>query len=277
MKRRSSLLWMILLFVVSCASPSDGGSPGSFTAPPPPNEFASGLTIGFVPEGFDWVWNEGHETATFHTFQTEDESEQIWVGIQMSPPPHPGTGEPLSRGGRDFVVYDSGTEVRVTEDLGNDIRIDVVSASLDTETLLRIAESVAFDPTVTSTTVPVASPGELVVPDCDDTGLCAAGFVLDDGIFYGLSCRAVRDAEVSDEVLGRGQLEGEEVTVNAVEGIDRDVMVAVSLPGGLCHDGAEALSGWSVAFPSTVDDAVARETLCQVGELTEAQRVADGC
>lgn len=118
----------------------------TFVSPQPPDEFASGLTIGFIPEGFSWVWNEGHETATFHMFQTQDESEQLSVGIQMSPPPHPGSGEVQTRGDREFTIYNEGDEVRITEDVGNEVRVDVVSSSLDADTLMRIAESVTYNP-----------------------------------------------------------------------------------------------------------------------------------
>jgi len=194
MKRWTGLV-LLALIAVSCSFPAVVTDSVSFTSPEPPDEFASGLTIGFIPEGFAWVWNEGHETATFHTFQTADESSQLSVGIQVSPPPHPGSGEEVSRAGRQFVAFDLEREIRVTEAVGNDVRLDVVSASLDEETLLRVAESVTFKPTATAKTVLSVAAGGLVVPDCNDTASCAAGFILDDGVFYNLGCRAVRDAE----------------------------------------------------------------------------------
>ncbi len=123
-----------------------GGHFGPFDTPLTPSEFESGLTIGNLPAGFHWVWNEGHETATFHVFQTEDGSEQLSVGVQESPPDHPGTGEPVSVSGREFVVYDEGSQIRVTESVGNGIRIDVLSGSLNRETLLEIAAGVSYQP-----------------------------------------------------------------------------------------------------------------------------------
>lgn len=138
--------WVLVLSVVaSCSSNGQGGG-GTFVSPEPADEFASGLTIGFIPEGFNWVWNEGHETATFHTFQTQDESEHLSVGIQISPPRHPGSGEVVTRGDREFTIYDERNQARITEDVGSDIGVDVVSDSLDTDTLMRIAESVTYDP-----------------------------------------------------------------------------------------------------------------------------------
>lgn len=136
---------VVLSVIASCSSNGEGGG-GTFVTPEPAAEFASGLTIGFIPEGFSWVWNEGHETATFHTFQTQGESEQLSVGIQISPTPHPGPGEVVIRGDREFTIYDEGTQTRITEGVGSDIRVDVVSDSLDTDTLMRIAESVIYNP-----------------------------------------------------------------------------------------------------------------------------------
>lgn len=135
---------LVLSVLASCSSNGEA-SGDTFVSPEPADEFASGLTIGFIPEGFNWVWNEGHETATFHTFQTQDESEQLSVGIQISPTPHPGSGEVVTRGDREFTIYDEGNQTRITEGLESDIRVDVVSDSLDTETLMRIAESVTYD------------------------------------------------------------------------------------------------------------------------------------
>lgn len=136
---------LVLSVVASCSSNGEGEG-GTFVSPESADEVSSGLTIGFIPEGFTWVWNEGHETATFHTFQTQDGSEQLSVGIQISPPTHPGSGEVVTRGGREFIIYDEGNQARITEDVGNDVRVDVVSDSLDTDTLMRIAESVTYDP-----------------------------------------------------------------------------------------------------------------------------------
>lgn len=150
MSRRWSLLsWMIVLVAVSYSSQDGVQGDGSFVAPTPPDEFASGLTIGFIPEGFAWVWDEGHETATFHVFQTEDGSQQLSVGVQQPPPLQTDSGETLSVEGRDFVVNDSGSEARVAEGVGGDIRLDMVSFSLDAETLLRTAENDTFNPTLT--------------------------------------------------------------------------------------------------------------------------------
>lgn len=151
----------VVLFVLAsaaCSSPGadegqEGGSTtiaeteqGEWSAPEPPDEFASGLTIGFIPEGFTFVWNEGHETAAFHVFQTEDGSEQVSIGRQISPEPYPTPGEQVNRGDREFTLVKARRETRVLEEVEGDIRVEVVSPTLDSETLLRIAESVVYNP-----------------------------------------------------------------------------------------------------------------------------------
>lgn len=130
----------------------------------------------------------------------------------------------------------------------------------------------------TPTTTPARAPeGGLLTPDCDDMGACTVGFILDDGVRYNLDCAAVKNSAVTNTVIGRGGLQDQEVTVNLIEGVDRSVMVAVSLPGGLCQDGSVVLSDWSMAFGETAAIADVLETICRVGELTDDQRVVNGC
>lgn len=109
--------------------------------------------------------------------------------------------------------------------------------------------------------------------------MCALGFVLDDGIFYNLDCAAIKDWVVTDRVLGRGDFEGEAVTVNEIEGVERSLMVAVSLPGGLCtgEPDEQPLSDWTMAFPAGADNPALLQAICSIGELTDAQRDANGC
>jgi hypothetical protein len=136
---------MVVFVTASCSGSADSNQT-TFTSPEPPDEFASGLTVGFIPEGFTWVWNEGHETATFHVFQTENEAGQLSVGVQISPSAPTEPGEAVTRGSREFIIYDEGSWTRVTEAVGDDTRVDVLSNALDTETLLEVAESVAYQP-----------------------------------------------------------------------------------------------------------------------------------
>ncbi len=240
----------------------------TFVSPQPPDEFASGLSIGFIPEGYFFVWNEGHESATFHVFRTQDGSEQVSVGVQHSPQSSE-VGEALVSDGRRFVVYEEGSQTRVTEEVGNDVRVDVLSGSLDRDTLLQIAASTIFNPTVPT--------GGLVIPPCNDTAACASGFLLDDGVFYAVGCTAIRDSAVSDEVIGRGEFEGKTVTVNVLQDVPRDLMVAVSLPGGLCKEGDEAVSDWSMVFPTGGDQNAVSKAVCDVRELSAEERQVNGC
>jgi hypothetical protein len=77
---------------------------------------------------------------------TADESGQVSVGRQIDPEPYPLAGESVTRADRDFTVVLGTREIRILEDVGNGIRVEVVSPSLDSETLLAIAESVTYDP-----------------------------------------------------------------------------------------------------------------------------------
>jgi hypothetical protein len=141
------------------------------------------------------------------------------------------------------------------------------------------ATSVQTTGVQTATTMLAAQPGGLVVPECDDEAMCQLGFVLDNGVFYGLECTAVADSVVTDQVLGRGELEGEVVTVNIIEGVAPTLMVAVSLPGGLCtgEPGEQPMSDWSMAFPEGTDNQALLTAICEVGELSPAQVEANGC
>jgi hypothetical protein len=59
-------------------------------------------------------------------------------------------GEEVIRDGRAFTLVEDTSGTSVFEEAGGDTRIEVMSSSLDSETLLRIAESVSFDRTKTS-------------------------------------------------------------------------------------------------------------------------------
>ncbi len=106
----------------------------------------SGLTIGSVLVGFAWVWNEGHDSATFNVFETDDGLQQLSIGRRISPPTGDEAGETVTRSGRVFAVYDERADTRVTEDVGNDTRVGVLSDSLELDTLLQIAESITEEP-----------------------------------------------------------------------------------------------------------------------------------
>jgi hypothetical protein len=68
------------------------------------------------------------------------------VGRQIAPEPYPFPGEDVTRNGRSFTLVKGTRETRVLTDTDRDVRIEVVSRTLDSETLLRIAESVGYEP-----------------------------------------------------------------------------------------------------------------------------------
>jgi hypothetical protein len=132
-------------------------------------------------------------------------------------------------------------------------------------------------PSPTETTgVTEAPPGVLLANDCPDTDDCGAGFVLND-YFFVLDCSAIGEEYVTDEVVGQGDLSGTDVTANQVEGVDPNVMLAVSLPGGQCAEGDAQLSDWSAAFRGDTNNSDRTAAICFVGYMTKAQQVANGC
>jgi hypothetical protein len=149
MTRRAALtgLAIVSILATACTTSGETVGEGRFTAPSLPDEFASGLRIDFIPDGYTFVWNEGHETAEFHVFQADDGSSQLSVGVQVFPPTHDsGPTEVVIRGERHFDIYDEGEWTRLIEDVGNATRIDVLSNTLDVGTLVRVAESVTYEP-----------------------------------------------------------------------------------------------------------------------------------
>lgn len=69
------------------------------------------------------------------------------------------------------------------------------------------------------------------------------------------------------------------MTVNAIDGVDRSLIVAVSLPGGLCtgEPDEDARSNRTAAFPIGADNRALLAAICRVGDLSDAQREANGC
>jgi hypothetical protein len=122
---------------------SASGPPESWSAPEPPSEWASGITVGEIPAGYYFGWNEGHETATFHVFVAQDGASQFAVGRQLTSEPWPLQGREVTLHGRVFTIT---AEVRILEEVADGVRLEVVSQSLDQAVLLAIAESAQYDP-----------------------------------------------------------------------------------------------------------------------------------
>lgn len=144
----------------------------------------------------------------------------------------------------------------------------------------------AVDPVRTVETASAISvPGSISAPPpCDDESACVEGFLLDDA-FISLDCTPIKESAITTEVIAAGRVAGEDVTVNAIEGVDPAVMMAISLPGGGCTDGEdpdERFSAWSLAiptatFPDRLDHERLREAVCRVGDLSARQREANEC
>lgn len=128
--------------------------------------------------------------------------------------------------------------------------------------------------TATDVDRPAADVPTLEEPECDDGGSCAAGFLIAD-TFYALSCGAVRPDAVTEDTLARGVLSGEEVEVRRVDGASTDVLVAVSVEGGLCGDDDVALSPWSMAFPAGASQSELEATICLV--VVDEHRARNDC
>lgn len=111
-------------------------------------------------------------------------------------------------------------------------------------------------------------------PECDDTGACAAGFMVAD-TFYSLSCGAVRPEVVTLEVLAEGVSHGDDVEVRRIESVDPDVLVAVSIDGGRCSEGEPVLSPWSMAFPGESPEGAVREAICHAA--VDEHRARNDC
>jgi len=122
---------------------SEYGVPEAWSAPVPPSEWASGITVGEIPPGYYFGWHEGHETATFHVFVAQDGASQFAVGRQLTAEPWSIAGHEVTLDGRVFTVT---PEVRILEEVANGVRIEVVSQSLDVDVLLMIAASIQYDP-----------------------------------------------------------------------------------------------------------------------------------
>jgi len=85
----------------------------------------------------------------------------------------------------------------------------------------------APSPTPTPTpipTLPVAAPGEILIPACPDNADCADGFVVGDQ-YYSLVCSGVDPAAVADATLATG--EGMFVETRTITNIPSDLWLAV--------------------------------------------------
>ena len=114
--------------------------------------------------------------------------------------------------------------------------------------------------------------------ECRDTvgasAACAAGFTMD-GLFYGISCGAVRADAVSDTVVAIGTYSGIATEVRQIRDVDPTLLLAIRRDGGVCGDGDRVLSPWSMLFPGDstkrpeIRDAVCAATVEQHRERNQ--------
>lgn len=126
-----------------------------------------------------------------------------------------------------------------------------------------LAACAAPSPTPTPVpTLPVAAPGEILIPVCPDNADCADGFVVGDQ-YYLLVCSGVDPAAVANATLARG--EGMFVETRTISNIPSDLWLAVRgdvpcLP--LDHD-------WYFAMnPERISTEALEEWGPAVGEVT---------
>jgi len=119
----------------------------------------------------------------------------------------------------------------------------------------------------------------LELAEREEGGLCAFFFELD-GVSYSLSCAAIRDEAVTDQVIGAGTPYGDQLTVNLIDGVDPAVMVAISLPGGYCDENApddEVHTSWSMMFPDGANQQDLEAAVCSVGAFAPLLAEVNGC
>jgi len=131
---------VVLLSVWSCDGAHDQGQ--DTTA----GEFGDGITITGIPDGFAFTVAVGVGGSSSFMFATADGSAEFSVTRRLSAPSMSIQGRHVTRDGRVFTVAQVEGQTRTVEDVGNGVLIEVASRTLDTESLLDIAETVTYDP-----------------------------------------------------------------------------------------------------------------------------------
>lgn len=135
-----------------------------------------------------------------------------------------------------------------------------------------VATSEDVSEPVSSTTEP--PPGVVADIPCPENASCAAEFFLN-GRVYSQGCNGVReDAILFDEVLGSGEALFENFEVFALEAHPEHDVVAISIESGCTEDPNEMISPWTFA---SVEGAGVAGAACELGVLSEEQRIANNC
>ncbi len=114
-------------------------------------------------------------------------------------------------------------------------------------------------------------------PPCDENAMCDVGFVLLDQ-FHVVGCAAIRPDAVTDDVLGAGTFNNMDVTINRIDGVDPDVLVAMNVPGGDCSTDEKLIPSWLAVLPETgVSPRTVGEAMCSVGHTSYVETRGSDC
>lgn len=114
--------------------------------PEPPMVLPTGLTVGYVPEGYQFNFESyGSRRRIGHTYRLQPADEaKLMMGLVGTPWTFR-DGERVLVGNREFWVDTEDDLTRVVEDLGG-IKIEVSSNALPREELLLVAQGLRYDP-----------------------------------------------------------------------------------------------------------------------------------
>jgi len=108
---------------------------------------------------------------------------------------------------------------------------------------------------------------------CPDNASCGLGFEFD-GINYNVVCTPVKASAVDPVVVARGQLNGGAVELHRLAGVDENVLMTVSTPGGtVC-----GTTPWVIVQPFPhADGETWRVAYCASVDLEHASGVQPDC
>lgn len=134
------------------AAPTPRVSPTAPPADPPQTEIqvGSGLTVTWLPDGYELAWDEGTLGVNFYVFTTVDEASQIAVGRWTRShdlPQSERMSEEVETDGRTLLVTTySRNETRVWEDRPDGIRVEVVGRHTPPDLLVEVMLGLRYDP-----------------------------------------------------------------------------------------------------------------------------------
>lgn len=114
----------------------------------------SGIIIDELPQGYRYVQSEGtsdfRRSAVFHVFR-DGSNHEFAIGRRRFPDEYPLGGDVLEQSNDStFWLVQGVTESRVYFLTPSQVRIEVVSSTIDVDQLLEIAKSVRYEPSADS-------------------------------------------------------------------------------------------------------------------------------